>query len=115
MERKIARYNERITFQKNSVTVDKYGNQRNEWTDYYTCHAYVSTWQKEESEGVTTDEQQSVTFEVRFYLELASVSSDDFQILFHGEAYNIQSVDFMNFQKSIIRLKAERVIRREDE
>ena len=31
---RIARKNERITFQKNAVTVDRYGNHMSVWTDY---------------------------------------------------------------------------------
>lgn len=115
MDRDIARFGERITFQKNTVYVDRYGNHKNAWEDYFTCHAYVSTWQKEETESTTTNEERSVTFEVRYCSELADVSSDHYQIVFRGEAYNIQSVDFMNYQKKTICLKAERTIRRVDE
>ena len=45
MERKIARFNERLTVQKNEVVVDKYGNHKNTWTDYFTCYTYASTYQ----------------------------------------------------------------------
>ena len=115
MERDIARFGERITFQKNTAYMDRYGNHKNAWEDYFTCHAYVSTWQKEETEGPATNEERSVTFEVRWCSELAGLSSDHYQVVFRGEAYNIQSVDFMNYQKKTIRLKAERTIRRVDE
>ena len=112
MEREISRLSERITFQKNSVVTDRYGNHKNVWMDYYTCHAYVSTWQKEETEGAATNEERSVTFEVRYCSELADIASDKYQVLFRGEAYNILSVDMMNYQKKVIRLKAERTIRK---
>ena len=112
MERPISRFNERITFQKNSVMVDQYGNHKSAWTDYYSCRAYVSTWQKEETEGSVTNEERAVTFEVRYCSELAGVSSDKYQVVFRGEAYNILSVDMMNYQKKTIRLKAERVLRK---
>ena len=26
-----------VTFQKNAVTVDKYGNHKTGWTDYFSC------------------------------------------------------------------------------
>ena len=111
MERRIARFSQRIDFQKNAVTVDKYGNHKDTWSDYYSCHAYVSTWQKEETESAITTEQKSVTFEVRFCSELAEVASDKYRILFRGETYNIESVDMMNYQKQIIRFKATRTVR----
>ena len=112
MERPISRFNERITFQKNTVMVDQYGNHKSAWTDYYSCSAYVSTWQKEETELAGIKEGRSVTFEVRFCSELADVSSDHYHVVFREEVYNIQSVDFMNYQKSVIRLKAERSLRK---
>ena len=112
MEREISRLSEKVIFQKNSVVTDRYGNHRNAWTDYYSCHAYVSTWQKEESEGAAINEERSVTFEVRYCSELADIASDKYQVLFRGEAYNILSVDMMNYQKRVIRLKAERTIRK---
>ena len=34
MERKIARFNERIVIQKNEVVTDKYGNHKNTWIDF---------------------------------------------------------------------------------
>ena len=53
-----------------------------------------------------------MTFEVRYCSELAGVSSDKYQVVFRGEAYNIISVDMMNYGKKTIRLKAERVLRK---
>ena len=38
----VALLNVRITFQKNSVIVDKIGNHQNEWADVYSCYATVS-------------------------------------------------------------------------
>ena len=38
----IALLNVRIIFQKNETVVDRFGNHKNEWTDYYSCHATVS-------------------------------------------------------------------------
>ena len=69
MARRIARYNERITIQKNTVLVDQYKNHTNAWTDYYSCAAYVSTYQREEKENEVTLEELSVTFEVSYCSE----------------------------------------------
>ena len=111
MERQIARFNERITVQKNSVTVDKYRNHVNTWTDYFSCAAYVSTYQREERESAVTTEERSVTFEVRYCSELAGITSTGYRVLFHGDSYNIESVDMMNYQRKIIRLKCEKEVR----
>ena len=111
--RMIARYNRRITVQKNSVVTDRYGNHKNDWEDMFECYAYVSTWQREETEdSATTNEQRSVTFGVRYCSELSGLTSDKHRIVFQGENYNIESVDMMNYQQKIIQIKAGRTVRK---
>ena len=50
----------KITFQKNAVTVDKYGNHTNGWTDYCSCWATVGTSTGSESEGVVVNPEESL-------------------------------------------------------
>ena len=107
MARRIARYNERITIQKNTVLVDQYKNHTNAWTDYYSCAAYVSTYQREEKENEVTLEELSVTFEVRYCSELANITSTGYRVLFRGVPFNIESVDRMNYQRKVLQLKCE--------
>lgn len=108
----IERMNERITIQQSAVEVDQYGNHRkNAWADYFTCWAYASTFAKDEAPDVTTTDQRSITFEVRFCTELNSLTSDQFRIIFHGEIYDIQSVDMMNWQRKTIKLKCRKAER----
>ena len=38
----IAKLNERVVIQENTVNVDRVGNHINSWTDYFSCHATVS-------------------------------------------------------------------------
>jgi len=105
MERKIARFNERLTVQKNTVTVDKYGNHKNAWTDYYSCFTYASTYQYDkENEAATTTEEQTINFEVRWCPELSGLDSTHYRVAFKDSTYDIQSVDFMNYQKKTIRI-----------
>ena len=47
----IAAMRVRVTFQKNTVTVDKYGNHKTGWTDYFSCWATVGTSSGSESGG----------------------------------------------------------------
>lgn len=107
----IARMNERITFQKNSVAVDAAGNHKNEWEDYFSCFSYASTFQAAEDAGEVTTEERSVTFCCRYCSELACVSSTGYRILFHGEIYNIRSVDMMNYQREELKFQAVREVR----
>ena len=105
MERAIARFNERLTVQKNEVVVDKYGNHKNVWTDYYSCYTYASTYQYDkENEAATTTEEQTINFEVRYCTELTDLDSTHYRVAFRGSTYDIQSVDFMNYQKTTIRI-----------
>jgi len=105
MERKIARFNERISIQKSEVVSDKYGNRKTVWTDYSSCFTYASTYQYDrENEAATTTEERTINFEVRYCEELKCLDSTHYRVAFHGDAYDIQTVDFMNYQKKTIRI-----------
>ena len=105
MERKIARFNERISIQKSEVVSDKYGNRKTVWTDYFSCFTYASTYQYDrENEAATTTEERTINFEVRYCEELKCLDSTHYRVAFHGDAYDIQTVDFMNYQKKTIRI-----------
>ena len=110
MEHKIARFNERVTFQKNVVIVDKYKNHINTWEDYFSCYTYANTWQQDREEnGVVIREDQTITFEVRYCSELKSLDSTHFRAVFHGDIYNIENVDMMNYQRKIIKVRCKLV------
>ena len=105
MERDIARFNERLTVQKNEVVTDRYGNHKNVWTDYFSCFTYASTYQYDkENEAATTMEERTINFEVRYCAELRNLDSTHYRVAFHGDSYDIQTVDFMNYQKKTIRI-----------
>ena len=104
----IEKLNEIITIRKNTVTVDQYGNHKNTWADYFTCHAYASTYIKEEESEVTTTDERSITFEVRYCTELTGITSTGYKVVFHGDNYNIESVDMMNWKRKTIRLKCRK-------
>ena len=106
MEREIARFNERISIQKNTVVTDKYGNHKNVWTDYYTCFTYASTYQYDEEKSSTvTTEERTITFEARYCPELSGLNAIHYRVIFHGDVYNILSVDMMNYQRKSICIK----------
>ena len=105
MDHEIARFNERVTFQRNEVIIDKYKNHVNVWTDYYSCYTYASTYQYDREEnGVVIREEQTITFEVRYCSELKNLDSTHFRVMFHGDVYNIQNVDAMNYQRKTIKV-----------
>ena len=107
----ISKLNERIAIEKNAVTVDSIGNHKNTWTRYFSCYAYASTYQAEEKEGEVSSEERSVTFTVRWCSETAAVTSTGFRVRFRGEAYDIESVDLMNYRTREVRFKCRREAR----
>ena len=106
MDHEIARFNERITFQKNTTTVDRYKNHVNAWTDYYSCYSYASTYQYDrEEKQVVIRGDRTINFEVRWCSELKDLDSTHYRVLFHGTVYNIVNVDMMNFQRKTIKVR----------
>lgn len=104
----IAKLNERITVEKNTVVTDSIGNHKNTWAPYFSCYAYASTYQTEEAEDATASEERVVTFTVRWCSEAARITSTGYRVKFRGEAYDIESVDLMNYGKKEIRMKCRR-------
>lgn len=107
----IARMNEHITIEKNTTVTDKVGNHINTWEEYFSCFAYVSTYEAEEKENEVTTEERTIAFNVRYCSELKILSSTGFRVRFHGEIYNIASVDMMNYQRKEIKLLCRRETR----
>lgn len=102
----IERLNERVTFQHQQTEVDEYGNHRSVWMDYFTCSTYANTMAKDEAEpAATTNEQRQVTFQCRYCSELAPVTSTSYRAVFHGDIYDIVSVDPMNYQRKMLHFK----------
>ena len=107
----IDKLNERLTIEKSKAYTDKAGNHRNTWEEYLTCFTYASTYEVQESGDEVRQENRSIVFTVRWCRETAAVTSTGYRIRFRGDAFNILSVDPMNYQKKEIRLhcrKAER-------
>lgn len=70
----IAAMRVRVTFQKNTVIVDKYGNHKTGWADYFSCWATVGTSSGSESSGVVINPEESLDFTCRYCSELADVN-----------------------------------------
>lgn len=108
----IALLNVRITFQKNTVVVDAIGNHKNEWTDYYSCHATASgEGGSEKAVAGLIVEDSDISFTTRFCRKTVAVTTDGFRILLNGEFYNIVSIDHMSFKKKCLKFKCEKVRR----
>ena len=104
----------RITIQKNETIVDRYGNHKSEWTDYFTCWATAVTsglsTSEEESAGHTV-EADRLDITVRYSSETAAVNAKQYRIMLGGRIYNILSIDEMGFKHNSRKFHTELVER----
>ena len=70
----------RITIQKNETVVDKYGNHKSTWTDF---------------------------FSVRYSTETAAINSKQYRFFLAGRIYNILSIDEMGFKHNSRKLRTQ--------
>lgn len=108
----VALLNVKIVFQKNEVVVDAIGNHKNQWADYYSCHATVSgEGGSEKAVAGLIVEDSDLAFTVRYCKKAAGITTDGYRISFSGELYNIVSIDHMNYKKKALKFKCEKVRR----
>ena len=104
--------NVRITFQKNEVVVDGIGNHKNQWSDYYSCHATVSGESgSEKNVAANTLYESYLAFTVRFCKALKDADSTKFRVVFNGELYNITFIDHMNYKNKCLKFRCRKVRR----
>jgi len=100
----------RITIQRNDTVVDKYGNHKSVWTDYFSCWATAVTSgltaSEKESAGHTT-ETDKLDITVRYSTETAAVNSKQYRVLLADRIYNILSIDEMGFKHNSRKLHTE--------
>lgn len=100
----------RITIQKNETVVDKYGNHKSTWTDFFTCWASAVTSglsnSEKESAGHTT-EANKLDITVRYSTETAAINSKQYRVLLAGHIYNILSIDEMGFKHNSRKLHTQ--------
>ena len=100
----------RITIQKNETVVDKYGNHKSTWTDFFTCWASAVTSglsaSEKESAGHTT-EANKLDITVRYSTETAAINSKQYRVLLADRIYNILSIDEMGFKHNRRRLHTQ--------
>ena len=107
--------NEKVTFQKNTVTTDSIGNHRNGWKDFYTCHATIGgeglASSKEKEEAGTIVEDVSMTVTIRYCRKASEIGSTTHRSVFRDEIYDITNVDHMNFKKRSLKFSCRKVRR----
>lgn len=108
----VALLNVRITIQKNTVVSDAIGNHKNDWSDWYSCYATVSSESpSENTDAGTIVDNTKIDFTVRWCQKVAEMTSETHRILFRDEIYNILGIDHMNFRKKCVKLKCQKARR----
>lgn len=110
----IAAMRVRVTFQKNTIVSDKYGNRKQTWADYFSCYATAGsnnsisgTGTGSESTGVVIRSEESIAFTCRWCEALAAVESTKYRIVCEGKTYNITYVNPMGFKRNSVKFSCE--------
>ena len=108
----ISLLNTRIEVQRNTQTIDQYGNHKNTWELYWSCFATVSgETPKEDTEAGQTVDDSRVDFTIRYCRAASVITSTGYRVLFQGEIYDILGVNHMNYKHKSIKLLCRKVRR----
>ncbi len=111
----VALMNERVTFQKNTVTTDAIGNHKNGWEDFFSCYAMIGgegmASSKEKDVAGMVVEDAGMTVMIRYCQKASEMGSTTHRIVFRDEIYDITNVDHMNFKKKCLKFSCRKVRR----
>lgn len=95
----IAALNKRVTFQKYQIVTDDYGNHQNTWMNDFSCFATIDGESGSEvNEAGLVIEKPTFSVTTRYCKGTRAVTTLTYRIVIDGVAYNIDSVDHMNFK-----------------
>lgn len=104
--------NVKIIVQNNDVIEDEIGNQKNVWSDFYTCYATVSRESpSEDTAAGTIVDDSKIDFTIRWCRTSLRIDAENYRVLYDGDIYNILGIDHMNFKKKSIKLKCQKARR----
>lgn len=111
---KITRFNVRIEIQKTQPIQDAIGNWEEGWTFLYGCYAAVDSRRQSAGEiqvaGMTVDHSDLI-FTIRYTSRLKGLSPSQYRLKFQNDYYDIQQIDWMNYQNETIKIYAKKVER----
>ena len=101
----ISLLNTRIEVQRNSQTIDQYGNHKNTWEPYLFCYATISgeTPHENTEAGLVVDDSR-IDFTIRWFAASSVISSTGYRVLFRDEVYDIIGVSHMNYKRKSVKL-----------
>lgn len=103
------RMDKRIVIQLLGTEEDEIGNQTPSWTDFHKCWANVNGVSgKEYWQARQQNEEQIISFKIRYCRKLFGLNSFDYRIMYRGETYNIQYIDNLFHADSLLIIKAKK-------
>ena len=105
----------RVLFQRNAVVTDRFGNHKNEWTDYFECYATIggegmADSRESETAGVVVEDAM-LTVTVRYSRETAAVTTTGFRLVFRDELYDIVRRDRLGDRRKALKFVCRKVRR----
>lgn len=100
-------YRESVTIEKHTITEDEIGNQQAAWAEYYKGYAYMNNLSGSEYwEAAQTQSQNTVMFILRYHPLLAKMDTKQYRLLHRGQAYNITSIDDVQYRHETVKIRA---------
>lgn len=110
----VIRFNVRIQIEEAVATQDVIGNWQDNWQFLYGCYAAVDSRGQSGGEvqiaGMTIDHGDLI-FTIRYSPRLKTLTTSRHRVVFQDEVYDIQRIDWMNYQNKTIKLYAKKVVR----
>ncbi len=99
-------YRERVEIQKCINTTDRFCNHKQEWETHYIGHAYVNMLSGAEYWAAAAVRAEStLQFVLRWHPLLNNIASDKYRLLWRGKAYNITSIDNVQFANKTVKIR----------
>lgn len=105
----IKNFNNRIIIEKRTITKVN-GIRKEVYTDFHKCWCSInSLYGNELYKALEIQQQDILNFTIRYSKNLEELNTKDFRIKWKNRIYNIVAIDFYNFNKEKITIKAQEV------
>ena len=105
---KIAPLNQRVSFEVREVSQDSIGNETSRWSPLFERWASVNLANYDEVfDAGHTENKVQLVVTCRFDSVLSQLDTKQVRLKFQGKLYNILSLDHVQFERQMIKLRVE--------